>query len=719
MEKLIELGITGARNVFIIAEDLFRQAISEKGEKFPLTFPGTAYYLPLAYSFLGEEVAQIGDVHRVLIEAKKLLEGNDEQSARKALDAGMATLLLAEIIAVIRYLKNEEPQPDCEGFFTDSVLRSLGLKLVGGKIPGFALIIGAAPDTASAVSLVRDFQRKNILTFVGGSSGEISIIDQLKEAGIETGWGNYLVPYGRDVVSTVFPINWAVRVALSFGGLKKGDRVNLLNYSRKRLLAAGLKLGEITPEEIAAAWGAINLGFPVVVHGDLPRMTLPGICEHEALLGEPDIRKLAAATAQARGIKTKIAAIPLPVAYSPAFHGERVRKEETFVQFGGQLSTSIELLTVSNLEEVEDGKIEVLGKDLQGMRAGEVYPLSLWIEVAGRKMVKDFEPVLERQLHDFINYAEGIFHIGQRDMNWIRISEEAYRKGFLLSHLGNIIHARLHQEFGTIVDKVQISISTETETVEELLARARKIYRKRNEAIAGLTDEGVDEFYTCTLCQSFATHHVCIVKPERPGLCGAYNWLDCKVSHEINPSGPNRPVKKGKLIDPVMGEWEGVNQAVWEESRKRLERFHAYSIMTFPETSCGCFECIVALVPEANGFMVVSRTYIGMTPTGMTFTTLAGSIGGGEQTPGFAGIGRLYLVSKKFLKADGGIRRIVWMPKELKEFLGERFAERCVEEGVPGLMDKIADEGIGLTPEELLEFLQRVDHPVLHLEPLL
>jgi acetyl-CoA synthase len=203
------------------------------------------------------------------------------------------------------------------------------------------------------------------------------------------------------------------------------------------------------------------------------------------------------------------------------------------------------------------------------------------------------------------------------------------------------------------------------------------------------------------------------------GLCGAYNWLDCKVSHEINPIGPNQPVRKGNVLDPERGEWEGVNNAVRERSKRRIERFHAYSCMTYPETSCGCFECIIAFVPEVNGFMAVHRQYQGMTPAGMTFTTLAGSIGGGQQTPGFIGIGRLYLLSQKFLRADGGIKRIVWLNRELKEYLGERFKKRCEEEGIPALADMIADENIATNPEELLDFLRAVKHPVLTMSPLL
>jgi acetyl-CoA synthase len=716
---LIQQGIAGAKTILKSTEDLYQQILDQKGEQTLVGFPDTAYYLPLAYGFLGEEAACVSDLSRILATAKTLLAEREQEGTGQALKAGMASLFCAEIIAAIRYLNNEEPQQDCTGFFTDSILRSLGLKLAGGKIPGFALLIGAAPDTASAVELVHDFQRKNILTFVGGDSKGVSLIDQLKEEGIEMGWEHYLVPYGRDIVSAIFPVHWAIRVALTFGAVQKGDRERLLQYTREKVPAVGVKLGEVTPEEVAAVWGVLNMGFPVIVNAEMQKIELPEICKYEALAGEPDIRKIPEAALQIRGIKTRISEIPIPVSYSAAFEGERVRKEEMYVQFGGNYSSSFEFITSRDIDEIEDGKIEIKGREITDMSKGEAYPLALWVEVAGRKLEKEFEPVLERQIHSYLNHAEGLFHLGQRDINWIRLSSAAQKKGFRLHHLGVIIHARLHEDFGNILDKVRVTISTEKEKVETLLNRARKTYHERDERIAGLTDEAVEEFYSCTLCQSFAPNHVCIVKPERLGLCGAYNWLDCKVSYEINPIGPNQPVRKGELIDPEHGEWEGVNNAVREKSKKRIEKFHAYSCMTFPETSCGCFECIVCFIPEVNGFMAVHRQYQGATPAGMTFTTLAGIIGGGQQTPGFIGVGRLYLLSNKFLKADGGIKRIVWVNRELKEFLGERFRKRSAEEGVPDLMDMIADEEIATNPEELLNFLRTVKHPVFTMNPLM
>jgi acetyl-CoA synthase len=292
-------------------------------------------------------------------------------------------------------------------------------------------------------------------------------------------------------------------------------------------------------------------------------------------------------------------------------------------------------------------------------------------------------------------------------------------KGFRLKHLGDILHANFHNQFGAIVDKIQVTLHTDKAKVQELIEQARVVYQERNVRIAGLTDEAVDTYYSCTLCQSFAPNHVCIINPERVGLCGAYNWLDCRAAFEISPRGPNQPVPKGKVIDERLGEWEGVNQFVYEHSGMNVERFTIYSLMDSPMTTCGCCECVMVIIPEANGVMIISRDDYSMTPCGMTFTTLMGTVGGGMQTPGMMGHGKYYLLSKQFIPVQGGIKRVVWMSQNLKEELGEELKEICAAAGEPDLLDKIADASIATTVEELLPFLEEKGHPAPSMESLI
>jgi len=726
MSKVVaEAVIRGANEIFQQASCFLDKAIKEKGPEQKIGFPETAFYLPLANAMLGIKVETLKDALQVLEHAKSLLPNLPSDKVwlpylGDALNAGMSTLFSEELIAALRYLYDEEPQKDCNGFFTDTIMRSLGIQLVDGRMPGFAAILGAAPDNKTAVEIVRQFQQRNILVFVGSSVNGRSIIDQLIEENVQMGWDNYIVPYGRDTISAIYPLNWAIRSALTFGGLKPGQGQKCLLYTKERVFAFGLVLGEVDDIKYATGAGAINMGFPIIADTDIPEIKPSGITTYEALVKELDYKKVVSRCLEVRGVKVSVSNIPIPVPYAAAFEGERVRKEQLYVEFGGKASTAFEYLTTKSLDKIEDGRVDIEGPDIDKLEADKKsMPLAIIVEVAGRKMQKDFEPILERQIHRFINYAMGVMHIGQRDMNWIRISQDTFNKGFRLKHIGIILHAMLHKEYSAILDKVQVKIYTRQEDVEKMVVDAKKTYQERDERISGMTDESVDTFYSCLLCQSFAPNHVCIITPERLGLCGAYSWLDAKASFEITPTGPNQPIVKGEAIDIKLGQWKNINEFVYNKSNKAIEKVSMYSLMDSPQSSCGCFECILAIIPEANGVMIVHRDYAGMTPCGMTFTTLAGSVGGGVQTPGFLGVGKLYIISKKFISAEGGLKRLVWMPRELKELLGDKLKRRAVELGEVDLIEKIADETVATNSEELLVFLQKVNHPALEMAPLI
>ncbi|MFA5085056.1 MAG: acetyl-CoA decarbonylase/synthase complex subunit alpha/beta [Candidatus Omnitrophota bacterium] len=726
VKTVAALMVNGARGVCAEAEESLKNAIKEKGPDSSLVFPETAFYLPLANALLGLETRTLSDAKKILSAAKTFLanvpgdENRWDTFLKDALDSGVAAILAEEVICALRYLYGKEPQDGCSGFLTDTLLRSLGIQLVDGRISGIAVVLGRARDNKAAVDIVRDLQKRNILTLAGGSVGGVSIVDQLKDGGLHMGLESYVVPFGRDTVSVIYVLNFAIRAALTFGGIKAGNAKACVDYVRERVPAFVLLLGGADEVKAATGAGVLAAGVPIITDLDLPEIIVPGVCAHEeCLVKEPDHSKIVQRAIEARGIKVKVTQIPIPVPCSAAFEGERVRKENTFVQFGGKYSPAFEYLKMRKMTEIEDGRVDVIGPEIDSIREGSDMPLGIVIEVAGRKMLQDYEPILERQVHKFINYAMGIFHMGQRDMNWLRISKDAGKAGFMIRHLGVLLAAKFHDEYGAIVDKVQVRLITDEKEVNKLLPEARKAYAARDERLAGMTDESVDTFYSCTLCQSFAPDHVCVVSPERLGLCGAYSWLDAKAAHEITPTGGNKPIKKGKIVDAVKGIWEGINTFVYNESHHRVSRMSIYSLIDAPMTSCGCFECIVAIAPEANGVIVVSREYAGETPAGMKFTTLANMVGGGNQTPGFLGVGRLYIVSKKFISAEGGLKRIVWMPKELKEALGDKLKKRCEEAGVADLLEKIADETVTTESVGLVQYLEKVKHPAFSMPPLM
>jgi acetyl-CoA synthase len=719
-------AIRGAHEYVQEAETKLTATLESSGGTTRLEFPNTAFYLPLTYALTGLEVKTVEEARVPLGIARDLLAPvpTDETwlpYLGDTLDSGVAALIAEEIIEALRYANGTQPNGIYLGFTDDSILRTQGIKLVDGRMPGFAACVGGFPTNEAAVQLARELQERNILAFLSSASDGRSMAEQLDEEGVEMSWDTYLVPYGKETSTTVYALNFAARAAMTFGGLAPGDLAKarrILLYNRERVFAFVLALGEVDDRKYATAAGAINFGFPVIADTDIPEILPSGICTYEHVVSNIPHERLVNKAVEVRGLKLKITKVPIPVSYSAAFEGERVRKEQLQVEFG-RGSEAFEYLRSRELDEIEDGHIELIGPDLDTAEPGGSMPLGIVIEVAGRKLQKDFEPILERNVHRFLNGAMGLMHIGQRDMPWIRMSDDAYKAGLRLRDFGTILHAKYLEEFPAIVDKVSVTLISDPSQMESVLEEARVVWAERDARVAGMTDETVDIFYSCTLCQSYAPNHVCVISPERLGLCGAYNWLDGKVSHEINPSGPNQPIGKGACLDESLGLFKGINEFVEVASNKTVDQVSLYSMMTAPMTSCGCFECIMGVAPETNGVIVVNREYPEMTPLGMTFSTLAGLVGGGIQTPGFLGVGRLYLTSRKFIPADGGLERLVWMPKELKDALHDKLAERSVEIGDESFVDKIADETIATTSEELVTFLQKVDHPALKMPSIL
>ena len=714
-------AILGAKQAVAQAKAALAKAIQMHGADHPVGFPDTAYYLPVIYAITGEKVQQLRDLEAVMQRCDELLP---EPPADKvwlpywgnALDAGMATLFAFETIEACKTVIGPSPANGIWlGAANDVIMRERGVEFVDGTAPGFAAIVGVAPDSATAVKIARQLQEKNLYVFMAGSVNGTTFAEQLHAEGVQLGWETRLVPFGKDVSAAIYALGFANRAALSFGGVKPGDFVRNLRYNKNRIFAFVLALGEVDQEKCAAAAGAINYGFPTIADTDIPEILPTGVCTYEHVVGDVPHDAIVDRALEVRGCKIKITKIPIPVSYGAAFEGERIRKNEMRIEFGGNRTTAFEFVTMREMDEIEDGQIEVIGTDVDAVEPGTALPLAIWVEAAGRKMQSDFEPILERQIHHLLNGAEGIWHMGQRDIVWTRISNKAFDRGLRLKHYGEILHARLLDDYPAIVDKVKVTLVTDPDEVEKRVAMARKVYVDRNRRLESMTDESVDTFYGCLLCQSFAPNHVCVITPERLGLCGAYNWLDGKAAYEIDETGPNQPIAKGHCLDAKRGIFEGVNEYVIKNSHGAVTEITMYSVMDQPMTSCGCFEAIIAYVPECNGVMMVNREFLGDTPIGMPFSTLAGSVGGGLQTPGFMGIGKAFLASRKFLAADGGLPRLVWMPSELKKTLAEDLAKRAKEIDCPDLIDKMADETIATDPHAIREYMEKVGHPALNL----
>ena len=708
MSVLTDLIYGGSNAVAGLTEGAVNDAIAKYGADHPIAFPDTAYFFPTIYAATGVKVKTLGDLPACVGVLKSLITGQEDLG--QALNAGLATAVGAEIIEGLKWVEGGNPYENDTGigFVPDPIIRSLGVPLVTGDIPGVAVVLGKADDAANVVKVVKDYQSKGILTFLVGD-----VIEQCIEGGVKAGLEYRVVPLGHDVTSVIHVVTVAVRAALIFGNVQPGNLAGLLDYTKNRVPAFVNTFGAIDAVVVSAGAGAIALGFPVVVDIDLGENQVPGalesVCDHN-----DTVKK----SLELRNIKIKTTELPIPVAFAAAFEGEIIRKADMHNEFWSSKNPTAELVVMKELNEIENHKITIVGPDLDEAKD---LALATYVEVAGKKMQVDFESVIERKFHAWFNYMEGVMHTGQRNQVRVRVSNAAYDAGLRLKDFAEVLYVMIMNEFDAVVDKCQVTIITdaaEAGKFRDEIAMPR--YAQRDDRLASMTDESVDRYYTCILCQSFAPAHCCVVTPERLGLCGAVSWLDAKATNELDPNGPCQPIPKEGCLDERTGRFESVDKMVKDATHGAVESVTLYSILEDPMTSCGCFECICGIEPMSNGFIVVNREFKGMTPAGMTFGELASCTGGGVQTPGYMGHGRHFIASKKFISAEGGIERIVWMPKELKDDVGERLNKTAFElYGIENFTDYIADETITSDCEELLNWLTEKNHPVLGMEPLM
>lgn len=393
----------------------------------------------------------------------------------------------------------------------------------------------------------------------------------------------------------------------------------------------------------------------------------------------------------------------LPVDVGLIYEGERIRKANMYADLAGPKSRGAELLSVIPSKKAKDGSVKIVGPDFKDMEKGKAYPFGILIEVSGTDLEEDLEGVFERRIHDFANYVQGFMHLNSRDIIWCRVSKDAHKKGISLKHVGIALIDLFKSEFD-VIKKAQITFYTD-DKIDKFLKVAREVYEKRDAKVRGMRDADVDKFYGCVLCQGFAPKHVCTITPERTSSCGSITWFEGRAAVKVDPKGPIFEVEKGEELDEIRGEYSGVNEMSAERSTGEVERVFLHSLFDHPHTSCGCFEAIGFYIPEVDGIGVVHRDFRGVTPFGIPFSTMAGQVGGGVQSEGFMGMAIEYLRSPKYLIADGGWKKTVWLPKSLKERIGDDVPEE--------VRDKIATEENATDLESLKAFLIEKDHPIV------
>ncbi|MFW9799684.1 MAG: CO dehydrogenase/CO-methylating acetyl-CoA synthase complex subunit beta [Candidatus Thorarchaeota archaeon] len=396
----------------------------------------------------------------------------------------------------------------------------------------------------------------------------------------------------------------------------------------------------------------------------------------------------------------------IPVDVGVVYEGERVRGKDMFVELGGpKMEKKFELALAREMDQIDDEKVTIIGPDLKDMEEGSYHPLGILVEVAGKDIEPDLEGVVERRIHEYVNFVEGMMHLNQRYDIWIRLSTRSYGKGFnTLEHLGKVL-IRLFKSEMNIIEKIQVTFLTDPEKVAEQYDEAINRYNERDARARGLSDAEVDTFYGCSLCQSFAPTHVCMITPQRYANCGAISWFDGRAAARVDPKGPLYAIPKGEVIDEFRGEYTGVNQVYAEKSLGKVTSVALYSAFEKPHTSCGCFEAIAFVIPEVDGLGVVHRDFKGETVNGLPFSSMADSTAGGRQVPGFHGLSIEYMRSPRFLQVDGGWNRIVWLPDSVKQRVYEFIPE--------DIRDKIPTENEVMSIADLKTHLKQENHPVV------
>ena len=460
MSVLTDLIYGGSNAVAGLTEGAVNDAIAKYGADKEIAFPDTAYFFPTIYAATGVKVKTLGDLPACVGVLKSLI--TNQEDLGQALNAGLATAVGAEILEGLKYVDGANPYENESGigFVPDPIIRSLGVPLVTGDIPGVAVVLGKADNAEDVVKVVKDYQSKGIMTFMVGD-----VIEQCAEGGVKMGLELRVIPLGHDVTSVIHVVTVAIRAALIFGNVQPGNLAGLLDYTKNRVPAFVNTFGAIDSVVVSAGAGAIALGFPVVVDIDLGENQVPGalesVCDHAETVKK---------SLELRNIKIKVKELPIPVAFAAAFEGEIIRKADMHNEIWSAKNPTAELVVMRELNEIEDHKITIVGPDFDQAKD---LALATYVEVAGKKMQVDFESVIERKFHAWFNYMEGVMHTGQRNQVRIRVSNAAYEAGLRLKDFAEVLYVMIMDEFDAVVDKCQITLITDAAEAKRILRDAR------------------------------------------------------------------------------------------------------------------------------------------------------------------------------------------------------------------------------------------------------
>ena len=400
------------------------------------------------------------------------------------------------------------------------------------------------------------------------------------------------------------------------------------------------------------------------------------------------------------------------IPYGPRWLGMKIRKGEYHVELGGpknEYKSYLYMGITDNVDEIEDGKFELIGPDMPEIEPGSSFPVGIDVRAWGEHLTDEYTEYFDRTLNGCWDYIEDVMLINARNTIWIRVGKGA-AETLTFPKIAQLTYAILKTSM-PLVEKVQIQMIIGSEEVGglDLLGKLSEEYEKRWDILDAryqdLRDEDVDVFYGCTICQTFAPNHVCVISPERMPYCGILSYNGAKIGAQIDPHGYVFTVEKGECLDDKLGIYSGANEIIFDKSNMSTEKVSLYSCLHYPQTNCGCFECSVFYIPQLDGVGVVSRAHFGDTPLGIPFSRIAAVMSGGGQNDGFMGTSVRAMRQRKFLFGDGGYERVVWLNDALKTQVAEAIPEE--------IYDRIPTEKDAVNWEDIKKYLIEKEHPII------
>jgi len=426
--------------------------------------------------------------------------------------------------------------------------------------------------------------------------------------------------------------------------------------------------GALSDLELTLSLMAMKMGVPAVVPEDYPfrlgKTISTGRLDEivECVVMFPNIRRL-----------LDTPEIPsLPAYCDPAHIRERVKPQTVW---GG---------TPESFYIVRKGPVEKPGHETVGKPGG---PMGVVVTIDAEPMDAFDRGYIEKSIVRRLSMMKGVD--AEYDGLSIALKFAGGADGEP-ERIGEVLFAAVRHDFPRL-ERVSVRTIFDESVLTGMVETVKREKAEREEEIASSSEETIDRFYSCVGCSAFVPNHMCVLTPERPPQCGRpfemiktgalYQYDDMtSIHHNIQHRLINsfQWFEKGKCIDPLRGEWTGINEQVRRMTHGRTRRVLLHTLKENPHTGCGCFRLIMFETDSPRkGIAVMDRAYKEKCPDGRTWKDLHYTVGG-KQAPGFAAGSQGYLFSKKFLQGDGGWDGIVWVSPGIAKMMGEKLPESVV-----------------------------------------